>query len=231
MLGSATPSLESWQRCGDGRYLSLALPARGRRRDAAWCALPTCASCPGNARRETVLAPAAAGGTAAAHGLWASRACCCSTAAATRRCFTAADCGWKSGCPHCSAWRVFHKADRTLRCHHCGFDRAVPRACPDCGNLDIAPDGPRHREAGGAAGRAAARRPRGPHRRRQRRATRVRWRRSWRPCTPARSTCWWARRWWPRGTTSAASRWWPPSTPTARSSAATSAPPSGCLRC
>ncbi|MFN2301062.1 MAG: primosomal protein N', partial [Gammaproteobacteria bacterium] len=22
-------------------------------------------------------------------------------------------CGWKSGCPHCSAWRVFHKADRT----------------------------------------------------------------------------------------------------------------------
>jgi primosomal protein N' (replication factor Y) len=50
-----------------------------------------------------------------------------------------ADCGWKSGCPHCSAWRVFHKADRTLRCHHCGFTERVPRACPDCGNLDIAP--------------------------------------------------------------------------------------------
>jgi primosomal protein N' (replication factor Y) len=46
-------------------------------------------------------------------------------------------CGWKSGCPHCSAWRVFHKADRTLRCHHCGFAERVPRACPDCGNLDI----------------------------------------------------------------------------------------------
>jgi primosomal protein N' len=50
-------------------------------------------------------------------------------------------CGWKSGCPHCSAWRVFHKADRTLRCHHCGFTERVPRACPDCGNLDIAPLG------------------------------------------------------------------------------------------
>jgi len=47
-------------------------------------------------------------------------------------------CGWKSACPHCSAWRVFHKADRTLRCHHCGFSERVPRACPDCGNLDIA---------------------------------------------------------------------------------------------
>ncbi|MBI3369412.1 MAG: primosomal protein N', partial [Burkholderiales bacterium] len=52
-----------------------------------------------------------------------------------------ADCGWKSGCPHCSAWRVFHKGERTLRCHHCGFTERVPRACPDCGNLDIAPLG------------------------------------------------------------------------------------------
>jgi primosomal protein N' (replication factor Y) len=46
-------------------------------------------------------------------------------------------CNWKSQCPHCSAWRVFHKLDRTLRCHHCGFTERVPRACPDCGNLDI----------------------------------------------------------------------------------------------
>ncbi|NLZ40967.1 MAG: primosomal protein N', partial [Comamonadaceae bacterium] len=50
-------------------------------------------------------------------------------------------CGWKSACPHCSAWRVFHKADRTLRCHHCGLAERVPRACPECGNLDIAPVG------------------------------------------------------------------------------------------
>jgi primosomal protein N' (replication factor Y) len=50
-------------------------------------------------------------------------------------------CSWKSGCPHCSAWRVFHKGDRTLRCHHCGLSERVPRACPDCGNLDISPIG------------------------------------------------------------------------------------------
>ena len=51
------------------------------------------------------------------------------------------DCGWKSECPHCSAWRVFHKLDRTLRCHHCGSSERVPRACPTCGNLDIQPIG------------------------------------------------------------------------------------------
>lgn len=51
------------------------------------------------------------------------------------------ECGWKSECPHCSAYRVFHKGDRTLRCHHCGFTERVPGACPDCGNQDIAPLG------------------------------------------------------------------------------------------
>ena len=48
-----------------------------------------------------------------------------------------ASCGWKSECPHCSAYRVFHKADRTLRCHHCSLTQPVPRACPGCGNQDI----------------------------------------------------------------------------------------------
>jgi primosomal protein N' (replication factor Y) len=51
------------------------------------------------------------------------------------------DCGWKSQCAHCSAYRVFHKLDRSLRCHHCGYADPVPRACPDCGNVDIAPVG------------------------------------------------------------------------------------------
>jgi primosomal protein N' (replication factor Y) len=50
-------------------------------------------------------------------------------------------CDWKSECPHCSAFRVFHKIDRTLRCHHCGYAERVPRACPSCGNVDIAPLG------------------------------------------------------------------------------------------
>jgi len=51
------------------------------------------------------------------------------------------NCDWKSQCPHCSAFRVFHKLDRTLRCHHCSFTQSVPRACPACGNADIQPLG------------------------------------------------------------------------------------------
>ena len=32
---------------------------------------------------------------------------------------------------------VYHKAHRLLRCHHCGRERPLPRACPDCGNTDL----------------------------------------------------------------------------------------------
>jgi len=46
-------------------------------------------------------------------------------------------CHWKSQCPHCSAFQVFHKLDRSLRCHHCSFAQAVPRACPECGDTDV----------------------------------------------------------------------------------------------
>ena len=46
-------------------------------------------------------------------------------------------CGWKSECMHCSAFRVFHKIDRTLRCHHCGQTDRVPRHCPSCGDADL----------------------------------------------------------------------------------------------
>jgi len=50
-------------------------------------------------------------------------------------------CGWVSGCTRCSANMVLHLADRELRCHHCGLARGVPRACPQCGNLDLHPFG------------------------------------------------------------------------------------------
>ncbi len=50
-------------------------------------------------------------------------------------------CGWISHCRRCAANLVLHLADQRLRCHHCGLEAAIPRACPDCGNLDIHPFG------------------------------------------------------------------------------------------
>jgi primosomal protein N' (replication factor Y) len=36
---------------------------------------------------------------------------------------------------------VVHLQDKRLRCHHCGLETRIPRACPDCGNQDIHPFG------------------------------------------------------------------------------------------
>ncbi|MDL2337873.1 MAG: primosomal protein N' [Pseudomonadota bacterium] len=139
LLGSATPSLESWQRAEEGRYRRLSLPAR-----IGGGVLPTVRLVDMN------LQPRVKGGAAISPPLLAALQLRIargeqSLVFLNRRGYApvlhCGDCGWKSGCPHCSAWRVFHKLDRTLRCHHCGFTERVPRACPDCGNLDIAPMG------------------------------------------------------------------------------------------
>jgi len=50
-------------------------------------------------------------------------------------------CGWISTCRRCAANLVVHLKDKRLRCHHCGLETAIPRACPTCGNIDIQPFG------------------------------------------------------------------------------------------
>jgi primosomal protein N' (replication factor Y) (superfamily II helicase) len=140
VLGSATPSLETWQRAHTGHYERLSLPVR-----IGGGALPTVRLVDMNQQPKgrgvnTALSSplVAALQARVARGEQ-------SLVFLNRRGYSpvlhCGDCGWKSGCPHCSAWRVFHKLDRTLRCHHCGFTERVMRACPDCGNLDIAPLG------------------------------------------------------------------------------------------
>ena len=139
ILGSATPSLESWHHSRPAvpgepapRYQRLAMPSRVgsgalpllRRVDMNKQPRKTLVSAPllaamreRLARQEQVLLLLNRRGYAPV--------------------LHCASCGWKSECPHCSAYRVFHKADRTLRCHHCSLTQPVPRACPGCGNQDI----------------------------------------------------------------------------------------------
>jgi primosomal protein N' (replication factor Y) len=140
LLGSATPSLETWQRANEGRYLRLAMPTR-----IGGAVLPTVRVVDMNQQPKgkgvnTALSPPLL--AAVQRRIDAGEQ---SLVFLNRRGYApvlfCGDCGWKSACPHCSAWRVFHKLDRTLRCHHCGYTERVPKACPDCGNLDIAPMG------------------------------------------------------------------------------------------
>ncbi len=44
-------------------------------------------------------------------------------------------CGYRFGCPHCSAWLVEHQYPPRLQCHHCDFRTPPPEHCPECGEL------------------------------------------------------------------------------------------------
>ena len=146
ILGSATPSLESWHASapvaegGAGRYQRLAMTHRvGAAGEHA--GLPRVLRVDmGRQPKGTLIAPPllAAITERVARGEQALLLLNRRGWAPVLHC---ADCGWKSECPHCSAYRVFHKIDRTLRCHHCGLTERVPRACPACGNLDIGTQG------------------------------------------------------------------------------------------
>ena len=143
ILGSATPSLETWQRALPGaqqRYLRLPLAQRVGGAPLPQVRLFDMGVLPKTHGQSPVFAPKVLDSLRERLARGEQ-----SLVFLNRRGYApvlhCADCGWKSGCPHCSAWRVFHKGERTLRCHHCGFTERVPRACPDCGNLDIAPIG------------------------------------------------------------------------------------------
>ncbi|MBA3593897.1 MAG: primosomal protein N' [Polaromonas sp.] len=167
LLGSATPSLESWQATVTGRYQRLTMAERIGASDGSTAGPPQGGTAPsGGSDGHAVPSVGAIHGSLPKVRLvdMSHQPKRCTIAPPlldaiaqriargeqsliflNRRGYAPVlachDCGWKSECPHCSAYRVFHKLDRTLRCHHCGFTERVPRACPSCGNIDIAPIG------------------------------------------------------------------------------------------
>ena len=136
VLGSATPSLETFYHARSGRYRLLELSHR-----AVADAMPTVRSV--DTRREKLQDGMSAALIAALEQRLTRDEQ--SLIFLNRRGYAPVlacpACGWISHCRRCAANLVVHLADQRLRCHHCGLENAIPRACPDCGNLDIHPFG------------------------------------------------------------------------------------------
>ena len=133
ILGSATPSLESWYKAQSSAYRLLQLTERAH----ASAQLPQVEILNvGRLKLDNGFSPQAlqllkqnfeAGGMSLVY--------------LNRRGFAPAlfcgDCGHTFGCPNCSAKMVLHQRARQLRCHHCDHREPIPFKCPDCGNQDL----------------------------------------------------------------------------------------------
>lgn len=148
VLGSATPSLETWNRVRTGAYQQLALPAR-----AGGATLPTLElldmrqlaveeglSHPLRAammetfrNREQVLLFLNRRGFAP---IW--------------MCF---HCGWIAPCDRCDARLTYHRANARLRCHHCGLERKPMEVCAHCQQAGLHALGEGTERVEGALGR------------------------------------------------------------------------------
>jgi primosomal protein N' (replication factor Y) len=141
VLGSATPSLETWHHAQSGRYRKLEL----RERAVKDAVLPKVGliDLERKAPREQMTEGVSAT-LIAALKLRMERGEQ-SLLFLNRRGYApviACDsCGWISNCTRCSAFLVLHKLDKRLRCHHCGFEQRIPKSCPTCGNVDLQPLG------------------------------------------------------------------------------------------
>ena len=51
------------------------------------------------------------------------------------------ECHWLCECQRCDKPYTFHQKQQLLICHHCGSQKRVPRQCPSCGSVRIAPVG------------------------------------------------------------------------------------------
>jgi len=137
VLGSATPSLESYHNAQSGRYALLKLTGRA----LAEARLPVVRCININ---QTVMHHGISENLLREIGLRIARQEQ-SLLFINRRGYApvlmCTGCGWLSGCKHCAGKMVLHLKDQRLRCHHCGYQIRVPAACPDCGNADLHPVG------------------------------------------------------------------------------------------
>ena len=140
LLGSATPSLETWLNAASGKYGRAELTERY-----------------GDARPPEILVSdtlrAAKRGERKAHfnkllldkiGEALDRAEQVMLFQ-NRRGFSpyveCSECGWTARCPHCNVTLTYHKNGQKLVCHYCGYTAPVPAKCPSCKVTDVIPMG------------------------------------------------------------------------------------------
>ena len=131
ILGSATPSMESWHTAQQGRYKLLKLTQRPAGISLPDIQIVDLRDAYREQRKRVVFSKPLLAGIAESlargeqamlllnrrgfENFWMCRAC-----------------GRTLDCPHCAVSLTYHKGPYRLRCHLCGFEAVPPEVCPNC---------------------------------------------------------------------------------------------------
>jgi primosomal protein N' (replication factor Y) len=133
VLGSATPSLESWTAAAGGAYRLIELPERVEARPLPPVQVVDLRSAP--QRRGTGAVPWSEALDAAVQGALERGEQ--AMVLLNRRGFSVfvqcPSCGEVWTCPNCSIALTYHRSPASLRCHHCDHRQRPPTSCPSCG--------------------------------------------------------------------------------------------------
>lgn len=136
ILGSATPSLESYHNARQGKYRLVRLEERAKKAVPPTLSLLDIRSRPLegglsrpalNAIRDTLDRGEQALVFVNRRGY-----------APVMMCF---DCGHMVECPRCDTRLTYHRRDRAMRCHHCDYQAAATSHCPKCQSEAFKPVG------------------------------------------------------------------------------------------
>ncbi|KAA1171649.1 primosomal protein N' [Marinobacter salinexigens] len=127
ILGSATPSLESYQNASQGKYNLIKLEQRAGKATSPTVSLLDIRSRPleGGLSRPALdsIKQTLQNGEQAL--VFVNRR----GFAPVMMCF---DCGHTLECPRCDSRLTYHRRDRAMRCHHCDYQTAATDHCPEC---------------------------------------------------------------------------------------------------
>jgi primosomal protein N' (replication factor Y) len=136
MLGSATPSLESFHNVRTGKYRLLRLTARIDDRRMPLIRIVDLRQEFAKTRRQPIISRAL--GLAIEERLQRDEQ---TILFLNRRGFASSlicvKCGYVCECPNCSIPLTLHLAEQRLKCHLCGHIALAPRKCPECSDPSI----------------------------------------------------------------------------------------------